>query len=51
MAGQTFKENAQTPVKRARWVALPEGLQQYQTASKQGVNAPARVPVALEAAE
>jgi hypothetical protein len=49
MADHTFRENAQTPVKRARWVAHPDGPQQYQAAPKQGVIAPSGTLVALEA--
>jgi len=48
VAGYTFKESAQTPVKRVRWEAREDAMQRYQAASKHGVKAPARTPVAPE---
>ena|SRR5437868_6421252 len=36
MAGYTFKENAQTPVKRARWVAPESAPQRCQAALNRG---------------
>ena len=40
-AGYTFKENAQTPVKRVRWEAPEDATQRYRAGQKQGVKAPA----------
>ena len=47
-AGYTFKENAQTPVKRVRWEAPEDAAQRYRAGPRQGVNAPAGTPVAPE---
>jgi hypothetical protein len=49
MAVYTFRENAQTPVRRARWVAPGDATQQGQAAPKQAVNAPPGTPVAAQA--
>ena len=38
-AGYTFKENAQTPVKRIRWEAPEDAAQRYRAAPKRGVKA------------
>src|SRR5215831_405298 len=43
-AGYTFKENAQTPVKRVRWEAPEDAAQRYRAAPKQEVKAPAGTP-------
>src|SRR5262245_3498255 len=45
-AGYTFKENAQTPVKRVRWEAPEDAAQRYRARPKQGVRAPAGTRVA-----
>ena len=37
-AGYTFKENAQTPVKRVRWEPTKDAAQRYRAGQKQGVN-------------
>jgi len=47
-AGYTFKENAQTPVKRVRWEAPEDATQRYRAGQKQGVKAPAGTRVARE---
>ena len=47
-AGYTFKENAQTPVKRVRWEAPEDATQRYRAGQKQGVKAPAGTRVAPE---
>ena len=49
MAAYTFRENAQTPVRRARWVAPEDAAQRGHAAPKQGVNAPLGTPVAPSA--
>jgi hypothetical protein len=46
MAGYSFKENARTPVRRARYRPAEEAQEGDPAASKQGVKAPAGVPVA-----
>src|SRR5215472_11736885 len=38
-AGYTFKENAQTPVKRVKWEAPEDAAQRYRVGQKQGVKA------------
>src|SRR5262250_4025275 len=40
-ASYTFKENAQTLVKRVRWEAFEDAAQRYRAGQKQGVKAPA----------
>jgi len=45
-ASYTFKENAQTPVKRVRWEAPEDAAQRYRARPKQGVRAPAGTRVA-----
>src|SRR5215468_7941257 len=47
-AGYTFKENAQTPVKRVKWEAPEDAAQRYRAGQKQGVKAPAGTRVARE---
>jgi hypothetical protein len=49
MAAYTFRENAQTPVRRARWVAPEDATQRDQAAPTPGANAPPGTPVAAQA--
>ena len=47
-ARHTFKENAQTPVKRVRWEAQEDAAQRYRAGQRQGVKAPAGTLIAPE---
>ena len=49
MAGYSFKENAQTPLRRARYRPPETAQEGGPAAPKQGVNAPAGSPAAPEA--